>query len=170
MDRTIHILGLGNIGKYIAHGLIRGARQQGASPAASCRKPTVTLLFHRPGMLDEWEKAGCAIESTTLDTASSQSSNSSLAKSTHARGFHVELLNAGETTPIKNLIVATKTYTTTSALAPLRHRLGRDSHILFVQNGMGMSVQLHDHNLTHTAPRYLWFISPGLTQTRRCHR
>jgi 2-dehydropantoate 2-reductase len=170
MDRTIHILGLGNIGKYIAHGLIRGARQQGASPAASCRKPTVTLLFHRPGMLDEWEKAGCAIESTTLDTASSQSSNSSLAKSTHARGFHVELLNAGETTPIKNLIVATKTYTTTSALAPLRHRLGRDSHILFVQNGMGMSVQLQDHNLTHTAPRYLWFISPCLTQTRRCHR
>lgn len=41
--------------------------------------------------------------------------------------------------PIKHLVVATKATVTASALARVRHRLDKDSHVVFLQNGLGMS-------------------------------
>lgn len=39
---------------------------------------------------------------------------------------------------IDNLIVGTKTHATVSALEPIKHRLGPNSNLLFVQNGIGV--------------------------------
>lgn len=113
----IHVLGLGNLGLLYAHGLAT------ITPSP----PPVTLLFHRAGLLKEWEAAGRKIEITTNDVANSEGK------------FDVEDLTSSSTSPeaIRNLIVTTKTIKTKQAIESVRHRLGRSSAILFCQNGMG---------------------------------
>ncbi|KAK4135802.1 2-dehydropantoate 2-reductase [Trichocladium antarcticum] len=114
MHDPIHVLGLGNLGKYIAHSLIR----QGSKP--------VTLLFHRPSLAPQWQSAGCEIRCVTDGVVDKRS------------GFRVEVANGqGPHAPIKYLIVATKAYMTTSALQLVKHRLDANSSILFLQNGLG---------------------------------
>jgi ketopantoate reductase len=115
----VHILGLGNLGKLFAYSL------------AKCNQGTpITLLFHRSSLIPEWDKAGRSIEITTKGVSDRQT------------GFEYELLEDSsnrEAGMIKNLVVATKTYTTVSALRPILHRLNKDSTLLFLQNGMGTS-------------------------------
>ncbi|KAK4457589.1 ketopantoate reductase PanE/ApbA C terminal-domain-containing protein [Cladorrhinum samala] len=128
-ENTIHILGLGNIGKYVAHALRKH------NPDLP-----ITLLFHKRVMLGAWQKEGQTItsirQSPQLDERNGQG------------GFNIELLGnlpkgaKSESTsqgPIRNLIVATKSYRTATAIKPLKHRLDKDSNILFLQNGMGAS-------------------------------
>ena len=118
----VHILGLGNLGKLFAHSL------------AKCNQGTpITLLFHRSSLIPEWDKAGRSIEITTNGISDRQT------------GFDYELLEdsaSSKSGHIKNLVVATKTYTTVSALQPILHRLNKDSTLLFLQNGMGKSCCL----------------------------
>jgi 2-dehydropantoate 2-reductase len=127
---AIHVLGVGNLGKYVAHAVAS------ASPKAS---NLITLLFHREGLEEQWRAAGsgirCIMTNGVADTRS---------------GFHLESLlpsttpsTSGSTAPtpampIKYLIVATKTYNTTGALSLVRDRLDSESSVLFLQNGMGM--------------------------------
>ncbi|GAB1316198.1 2-dehydropantoate 2-reductase (Ketopantoate reductase) (KPA reductase) (KPR) [Madurella fahalii] len=124
-DKTIYILGVGNLGKYAAHALAKHVPDQ-----------PVTLLLHRQGLLDDWKAAGEAIECIEAGLSSRTS------------GFGVEVLPASDILetdknqnhprpPIKHLIVATKAYNTTAALRRIRDRLSRGSNILFLQNGMG---------------------------------
>jgi len=125
-DDTIYVLGVGNLGKYVAHSLMKQALG------------SVTLLFHRPGLKEQWQSAGSQIQCVTDGTPDATS------------GFGVEVLPPSEPSavdqahqkpdekPIKNLIVATKTYMTTGALERVKGRLGPRSTILFLQNGMGM--------------------------------
>ena len=116
--RSIHILGIGSLGKLVAHSL-----------AASKSAPKVTLFFHRAELANQWDEAGGRI-----DVASEGRSN-------HRNSFKIERTfesNIQHDGPIAYLIAATKTYTTTEALRPLRHRLNHDSTLLFLQNGMGM--------------------------------
>ncbi|KAI0867493.1 hypothetical protein GGS24DRAFT_507771 [Hypoxylon argillaceum] len=112
----IYVLGIGNLGKYVAHSL---RKQHPRLP--------ITLLFHRADLESAWDAAGRAI---TLVADN---------KSDKRMGFDVEFLfdPAGHKSPIKHLIVATKTYTTASAIDVVKGRLGKDSNILFLQNGMG---------------------------------
>lgn len=141
MENGIHILGLGNLGKYVAFAL--GCKQQTAvSP--------VTLLFHRKGLLEDWAREGRSIRYYTSDCLKKGPPIEKL----RATGFRVEFLGIssaanhgaeyqthvikGSKSPIRYLIVTTKTYATTAALAPIKDRLGKDSHILFLQNGIGM--------------------------------
>ena len=114
----IYILGVGNMGKFVASAL----RQH--YPLLP-----ITLLLHRDDLVSKWEQAGKAIECITDG------------KSTKATGFEIELLSHEGQTPIKNLIVATKTYSTASAVGMVRHRLGSDSSILFLQNGLGENIR-----------------------------
>lgn len=125
----IHILGIGNLGKLVAHALKKSAPQL-----------PVTLLFHRSSLVPEWEKAGRKITRST-DCDHDQTS-----------GFDVELfsLTANPTTKIHNLVVATKTYATTAALALIKQRLSPECHILFVQNGFG-SCNLDFSQFVHYA-------------------
>ncbi|KAK3936150.1 putative 2-dehydropantoate 2-reductase [Diplogelasinospora grovesii] len=125
LDDPIHVLGVGNLGKYIAH-----------SPMKQASKPVI-LLFHRPSLDIEWQSAGCGIQCITDSVLDKRS------------GFRVEVLppsspsssnessQKGSFEPIKYLIVATKTYMTTSALELVKGRLDSKSSILFLQNGMG---------------------------------
>ncbi|KAH8839035.1 hypothetical protein MCOR02_002470 [Pyricularia oryzae] len=112
METPIYILGLGNLGKYVAHAL----KKQSS-------RTHVTLLLHRESLLEEWQRCGQTID-CVRDGASDKLS-----------GYSTDLLSGSS--PINNLIVTTKTYKTVQALAPIRHRLGPESSILFLQNGMG---------------------------------
>ncbi|KAL2196708.1 ketopantoate reductase PanE/ApbA C terminal-domain-containing protein [Corynascus similis CBS 632.67] len=153
MDRGIHVLGLGNLGKYVAYALRRGHRTDIVPPL-----PPVTLFFHKLSLLRHWESAGRSISYIPeLDTLPSE-----VRKHGRATGFRVELLGdaitgaqlgeierhpdvtVGSDAPIKYLIVATKTIATTSAIAPVVHRLSKDSHIIFLQNGMGVADEVSE--------------------------
>src|SRR4051812_39109213 len=118
-NEPIHILGIGNLGKFVAHSLIQ------CEPI-----PEVTLLFHRPGLAREWHEAGRCIEVVTDGKAERRG------------GFEIETVehsssDGRQSVFIKNLILATKTHSTVAALQPIRHRLNEHSTILFLQNGMG---------------------------------
>ncbi|KAK4040611.1 ketopantoate reductase PanE/ApbA C terminal-domain-containing protein [Parachaetomium inaequale] len=151
MDKGIHILGLGNLGKYVAYGLRRSQQ----TIAASGHLLPVTLIFHRDGLLADWKSADRSIWYTC-----NTSQTSPAAKKSRATGFRVELLanaaagnreaegqpdvTVGSNAPIRHLIVATKTYATAAALAPIKHRLSKDSDILFLQNGMGVTDEVSE--------------------------
>ncbi|KAF2851164.1 2-dehydropantoate 2-reductase [Plenodomus tracheiphilus IPT5] len=109
----IHILGLGNLGKLLAHSLRKHHP-----------KLPITLLFHRPSLLEEWNGAGRSIEIVRGGVSDTQS------------GFsHEDVSHNGS--QIQQLIVATKTHATAKALQPLRGRLSPTSTLLFLQNGIG---------------------------------
>lgn len=132
-DNIIHILGLGNIGKYVAHALRKH------NPDLP-----ITLLFHKRVMLGAWQKEGQTItsirQSPQLDQRNDQG------------GFNIELMGKPKDTrsestsqrPIRNLIVATKADRTPGAFKPIKHRLNKHSNILFIQNGMGASDEVSD--------------------------
>ncbi|RYP40686.1 hypothetical protein DL767_001544 [Monosporascus sp. MG133] len=118
----IYILGVGNLGKLVAHALRK-------------RHPRlpITLLFHRADLVSEWDAAGRAITCVTNDMSDKRT------------GFDIEFLSNStghkpprtSEAPIKHLIVATKTYMTASAVNLVKGRLGSASSILFLQNGIG---------------------------------
>lgn len=114
--RRVHVLGIGNIGKLFAHSL--------AVKSDPC---PVTLLLHRPGLVDEWKVAG-----QTLDIVTNGVSN-------RDGQYDIETVGQSDSAdgPINNLIIATKAARTADALQSIRHRLNQDSTILFAQNGMG---------------------------------
>jgi 2-dehydropantoate 2-reductase len=110
---SIHVIGIGNLGKLLAHSL---RRHHPEIP--------ITLLFHRPSLVEEWEKVGKCIEITR---------NGEIDRQT---GFTYETVPDGKS-EIQNLIVATKTHSTVQALRALRDRLGPRTTLLFTQNGIG---------------------------------
>jgi 2-dehydropantoate 2-reductase len=110
---AIHILGIGNLGKLLAHSL---RKYQPETP--------ITLLFHRASLVQEWKDASQQIDIVRNGVSDQQ------------RGFKYELISKTHNS-IKNLVVATKTYTTVDALRPLENRLDRSSTLLFIQNGIG---------------------------------
>ncbi|KAJ2900238.1 putative enniatin synthase [Zalerion maritima] len=116
----IHILGVGNVGKFIAH-VIR----------LNCPNTPITFLFHRESSVQNWNKAGKVLRCLSSDGIEEQSN-----------GFGAETCRPAEEVGrsqslIDRLIVATKSYATASAIGPIKHRLGASSYVLFLQNGMG---------------------------------
>ncbi|KAL1868412.1 hypothetical protein VTK73DRAFT_3706 [Phialemonium thermophilum] len=127
-QERIYILGVGNLGKFVAHGL------SNLSP-----QPPVTLLLHRPGLVADWEACGRCIERIADGVGDK------------ATGLDAELVGAeappaeqheGAAKPIKNLVLATKTYMTPKALASIKDRLDKSSNIIFLQNGMGTTDEV----------------------------
>ncbi|PKS11179.1 hypothetical protein jhhlp_002940 [Lomentospora prolificans] len=115
----IHILGVGNLGKLVAYHLVKQDPQT-----------RVTLLFHRQSLVTEWDAAGRKIECVTDGQAHS------------ASGIDAEVVSSAESRPIKNLIVACKTFMTTTALSQVKNRLDGESTLLFIQNGMGTTEEV----------------------------
>ena len=122
--RTVHILGVGNVGHFVAHAL-----------AGIPNRPPVKLILDRQDLLRRWKRFGQKLVLVTNKTAEERT------------GYEVELaLPQEQTRPakrngrdiIQNLIVSVKTPNTTVALSPIAHRLNRDSTVLFLQNGMGV--------------------------------
>ena len=115
-NRSIYILGVGNVGRLVAHGL------------AASRSAPVVLLLYRQEQLNRWEEAGRRINLVTKGMPNVQSNFN------YERTFEAQNSKASK---IHNLVVATKTYATVEALRPIRDRLTPDSNVLFLQNGMG---------------------------------
>ena len=111
----VYILGVGNLGRLFAHALAKSA-----SP------PPITLLLHRSSILGEWEKVGRKIEIITNGVSDT------------TKAFDTEVISpSSPQSTISNLIIATKTLKTVSALSAVKDRLTSNSTVLFTQNGMG---------------------------------
>lgn len=144
VDRTIYILGTGSIGKLVAYALKGGLKHM---------VPAVTLLLHRPSLLEDFNNNNRSITMTTNDVEETRS------------GFDVELalpqrqdpgkvysvgLDTGKfshmagSSTISNLVVTVKAHQTVSALRSIRHRLTPSSTICFLQNGMGIIEEVND--------------------------
>ncbi|KAL4821077.1 ketopantoate reductase PanE/ApbA C terminal-domain-containing protein [Aspergillus spinulosporus] len=160
LSGRIHILGVGNIGTFVAHSL-----------ASRPSPPPITLLMHNQEVYQTFQKRKqtLAINSLGLDD--------------NKTGFDVNVLSDGtwnvtkseadlanieeETEPIECLIVSVKAPATVSALESVRHRLTPKSTVLFIQNGMGIIDAVNERVFPDPGqrPHYmLGIISHGLAQ------
>ncbi|MCJ1295829.1 hypothetical protein MMC34_007393 [Xylographa carneopallida] len=132
-SKRIYILGLGNVGCFVAHSL-----------KSMLMEPSITLLFHRKGLLDNWKKSGEIIElridgvpnirgGFNVEPTVPLSENESDAASSSATDF----------SPIHHLVIAVKAQNTVAALKPIQHRLTAESTVLFLQNGMGVIEEVN---------------------------
>lgn len=134
----VHVLGLGSIGTFAAHIL---ADLPGRAP--------VTLLAHRPSLLDGYMRNGNQISLRTRQ-----------GESTTRSGYAFETLRGNEwyqwqqhsqtshkpvISPIQELILSVKSTQTVAALRSLQHRLTSKSSIMFLQNGAGMIEDVNQH-------------------------
>lgn len=158
----IHILGLGSIGLFAAHVFAEAQPQ-----------PAITLLAHRPGLVNDYISNGSCISLRTHDGEILRQTNYDLEVLRDGSWFHVlqspsvstsaehsDSATGGEKEarePIKCLVVSVKAWQTATAISPLKHRLGRDSTILFIQNGSGMieAVNQAPFQDPATRPRYI---------------
>ncbi|KAF2460647.1 putative 2-dehydropantoate 2-reductase [Lineolata rhizophorae] len=117
--RRIHILGLGNVGKLVAHAI-----------RSLPNPPPITLCFHRFDLVQEWFRGERKITLTTHGVADSQ------------HGYDIERVKPRKDhdvqDPIHHLILVTKAPNVVKALLSVKHRLTPSSTILFLQNGMGI--------------------------------
>ncbi|KAL4759816.1 ketopantoate reductase family protein [Aspergillus foveolatus] len=157
LSGRIHILGVGNIGTFVAHSL-----------ASRPSPPPITLLMHNPEVYQTFQKRKqtLAINSLGLDD--------------NKTGFDVNVLSDGtwrsipyvntkeeEAEQIECLIVSVKAPATVSALESVRHRLTPKSTVLFIQNGMGITDAVNERVFPDPGqrPHYmLGIISHGLAQ------
>jgi len=161
VDRTIYILGTGSIGKLVAYALKGGINHM---------VPPVTLLLHRPSLLEEFEKNNRSITMTTNDVEETKSGfDLQLALperqdpgKPHFVGLNTDKFShrAGNDT-ISNLVVTVKAHQTVSALRSVRHRLTPLSTICFLQNGMGIIEEVNDKVYPDPAerPQYMMGIN-----------
>jgi len=142
-SRRIHMLGLGRVGKFVAHSL-----------AGIPNRPPITLLFHNKRLFRMWDRHGRTMELQQHGISEKR------------EGFDVSLaepaeqeaqtkLEEGET--IYNLILAVKGHAAVAALSTIAHRLTSESTILFLQNGMGIIDKVNEKVFldADTRPSYM---------------
>jgi 2-dehydropantoate 2-reductase len=172
IDRRIHVIGLGNVGRFIAHSL-RGLPNP----------PPVTLIFHHWDQLNQWNASAKKLQVITEGNAEKREGfDAELAFLRHR--FHGKEIqhhsstsgdpfpggesgspssgsapiSEGESTePINSLIVTTKTHSILQALSAVKHRLHKESVILFLQNGMGTVEEVNREIFPdpETRPHYM---------------
>jgi 2-dehydropantoate 2-reductase len=136
--RTIHILGIGPTGKYIAHAL-----------AGLPEAPPVTLLMNRPLLMQQWHEEGARIQLLKRGKIDAKSNFKIESAANIQRempgqrfpGFGNNLEHTAEPphTIIESLIVTTEGYITVAALSAIKHRLRSSSTICFIQDGLGVA-------------------------------
>ncbi|PYI07125.1 2-dehydropantoate 2-reductase [Aspergillus sclerotiicarbonarius CBS 121057] len=179
LSGRIHILGVGNVGTFVAHSLM-------SRPSP----PPVTLLLHNPDLYSSWlaKKKCLALNSNGLDDIKT--------------GFDVNVLNdktwysfpywdkdgevcqpmaetedvdesVGESVEdddhIECLVVSVKAPVTAMALESVRHRLTPDSTVLLIQNGMGVIDEINEKVFPdpRKRPNYMHgIISHGLARRK----
>ncbi len=116
---TIHILGLGNLGKLFAHSL-----------TTTLDPAPITILTHRPGLPYAFAQHNSSISLLRHGQSTS----------TPPGSITISPMSLSDNSLIKHLIVTTKAAATAPALQPLVEsgRLGKGSTLLFTQNGMGV--------------------------------
>ncbi|KAE8410914.1 ketopantoate reductase PanE/ApbA C terminal-domain-containing protein [Aspergillus pseudocaelatus] len=156
----IHVLGLGSIGTFTAHGL---------SEIPS--RPSVTLLLHRESLLGGYQENGNQILLTTREGFQIGYSGYDL-EVHRTNGWYPEPSSPSSeaiNSSISHLIISVKATQTVSALQPLKHRLDAKSTILFLQNGSGMIDEVNESLFPdpQTRPNYIiGVISHGVTLNR----
>ncbi|MCJ1288194.1 hypothetical protein MMC26_007549 [Xylographa opegraphella] len=147
LSRRIHILGYGNVGKLIAHSL-----------AGIPNRPPITFLLQHQGIVNQWYKEGKSIGIVQHGTAERSSGFDVELTSSHVR----DRLSYMETqSTIHSLIISVKAPATVEALSTIAHRLGRESTLLFVNDGMGILDELNQKIFTdpETRPGYMIGVS-----------
>lgn len=170
ISRRIHILGLGNIGTFVAHSL-----------ATLPHPPPMTLLLHNENTYENWRKnheritvrknglpehkSGYDVNVLKDDTwfapPSRDLQHGSANETAPVQPSHMQQDN----TTIDNLILTVKTTQVENALQSVRHRLTPKSTILFMHNGMGVQDEVNQKIFPepNTRPNYmLGIISHGL--------
>lgn len=191
LSGRIHILGMGNIGCFVAHSL-----------ASRMSRPPITILLHTREMYERWLQRKQTIRLMTngsddnktgfdvnvwnnetwysipyydernprLSPEEQQEYNSQLELDDDPSA---EVDNFGiDDEKIECLIVATKAPLTVKALAPVSHRLTPDSTILFLQNGMGVIDEVNEKIFPDASlrPHYLQgIISHGVKMKKPFH-
>ena len=151
MDPTIHILGLGNLGKLFAHSL-----------ATKSKPPPLTLLLHRPNLSEMTKVKGPRIGIRYGGVWNWEG---------HYRAELVsmnDLPSPPDMKYISNLIVTTKSHKMAEALSMIRHRLTHLSTIIFIHNGMGVVEEVNKRVFPNPKerPHYLFGIaSHGVYRT-----
>ncbi|KAI9848537.1 MAG: hypothetical protein M1837_007206 [Sclerophora amabilis] len=130
-SRRIHVLGVGNIGKFVAHSL-----------AGLPHPPPITLILRHASQAKTWEREGEGINIITDGVSDARTGFSIETPAFEAE--HERLEQEAEQNPIDHLIVTTKAPHTIRALEPLKHRLHPESSILFLQNGMGIIEEVNE--------------------------
>ncbi|KAE8309629.1 ketopantoate reductase PanE/ApbA C terminal-domain-containing protein, partial [Aspergillus transmontanensis] len=151
MSPRIHIIGLGSVGVIVANAL-----------ASLRQRPDLTLMFHR--------RLSCEGQlSLTVN---------GIYKNVRS-GFDVEEFQDGHwrrrpssyddphVSPIDTLIVAVKANYTRSVLNTVKHRLSRNSTILFLQNGMGILEEVDESVFPDPAQRPHYMIGINTNGTSR---
>ncbi|KKZ64550.1 hypothetical protein EMCG_01429 [[Emmonsia] crescens] len=167
----IHIIGVGNIGGFLAHSL-----------AGDTKPPPITLLLHNPKKLERWEKNrqritlvrnGLAEHRWGFDINVKRDGvwhyvpqDSKLAREQKKAGGYLERdPTEADDEVIDNLIVASKATRVRWVLESVKHRLTPYSTIVFVHNGLGVQEQVNEHVFPDpgTRPSYIFgVISHGL--------
>ena len=173
VSRRIHILGAGNIGKFVAHAF-----------AGIPNRPPITLCFRRPSSLATWREHDSCIQVVTnglteirrgfeVEFISRNSqylvdgpigSHSPEAGIEIERGVLHDVENAVLTpeereqtmnadtdeaegaswNPIYNIIISVKASNVLGAVWSIAHRLSQESTIVLLQNGMGIVEELNE--------------------------
>jgi 2-dehydropantoate 2-reductase len=139
VDRRIHILGLGSVGRFVAHAL-RGIPNP----------PPVTLLFHRYKRFEEWDNSSRLLNLRTGEYTEKRGGFGAELITPRPRQHGKELPFEKDigweepSDPIHSLILTVKAPDVISALSGVRHRLGPESVILFMQNGMGVIDEVNE--------------------------
>ncbi|KAI8939619.1 hypothetical protein NX059_003380 [Plenodomus lindquistii] len=174
----IHVLGLGSVGCFAAHTL-----------ADIAARPTITLLLHRPSLLDGYTRNGSNIVLQTrkgevitrggydFDVLDNEQwypvdRHRHRHRHRHHHGPGLDPRSRPTMDIITNLIVCVKSTQTVTALRPLLRRLSRDSTILFLQNGAGMIEDVNKHLWPHPSARPNFMtgvISHGVGLNRSFH-
>ncbi|KAI4724911.1 6-phosphogluconate dehydrogenase C-terminal domain-like protein [Aureobasidium sp. EXF-10728] len=151
VPRRIHVYGVGNVGKLIAHSL-------------RADKTPVTLLFHRPHLLKLWNQSDQTIvlESDGHRVPRSGFDADLVLPPRRSHGAPLESddhdpLDADDQEPIDNLIFTGKAPFTLSALHAVKHRLRPESTVCLLQNGMGIIDQVNQEIFPDpvTRPNYI---------------
>lgn len=169
----IHILGVGNVGTFVAHSL-----------ASRPSPPPITLLLQDPNVYRNWidRKRAISLQQDGLDSIKTGFDVNVLnhktwyslpewAQEEETEGTHSHLnrksreekideawtSSVEEDSPIDCLIVAAKATQTVRAVTSVKHRLTRDSTILFLQNGMGVVEEVNSKvfPFAETRPHYI---------------
>ena len=131
LTSPIYILGVGNVGKFVAHSI-----------KAHAPETPVTYMFHYSSLDSEFKASGKGIRYRSLIAEEQASSWSEPVP------IDYEMLNGSpqspaaesaasqKAAPIENLIVTTKAYQTIPILRSIKDRLHSSSNVLFLQDGI----------------------------------
>jgi 2-dehydropantoate 2-reductase len=156
---SVHVLGLGSIGTFIAHAL---ADVPNSAP--------VTLLLHRSSLMDGYVRNGNQLQLKTRQGEVVARSGYAF-EMLHGNKWYrmsqgLEVPREPTSVPIDDLVVCVKSTQTVAALRPLVHRLTPKSSIMFLQNGAGMIEDVNQHLFPDliSRPNYITgVISHGVT-------